>query len=197
VQQLRELTSSDDHLIGRIIADGFADDPVNLWTFGGTGAMKPAFTAMAQHLYLKRGFGHVSADGLAGTLWLPPGAAKSYGVGNLALAWHIVRHGGLTAVRHSLAIDGFMAARRAPLAPHFYLFAIAVNPALQGKGIGSQLMNAALERVDAAHMPAYLENSKYQNIAFYRKHGFELMQETVPAPGCPPMWLMWRPARGA
>lgn len=194
MQQLRDLTPADSHLIGGIIADGFADDPVNLWTFGGTGAMKPSFTAMARHLYLKRGFGHVSNDGKAGTLWLPPGADKSYGMGNIPLAWHILRHGGLTAVRHSLAIDSFMATRRAPLAPHFYLFAIAVNPALQGKGIGSRLMRTALKRVDAANMPAYLENSKPENIAFYTNHGFELLEEAVPARGCPPMWLMWRPA---
>ena len=182
-------------MIGTIIADGFADDPVNLWTFGGTGAMAPSFTAMAHHLYLRAGFGHVNALGNAGTLWLPPDVPKAYGIGNLPLAWHICRHGGPGALRRSLAIDGFMTGRRAALPPHFYLFAIAVNANERGRGMGSRLMRQGLALADARRLPTYLENSKQANISFYQNHGFKLMEEVTPTPGCPPLWLMWRPAR--
>lgn len=192
---LRALKPADDGVIGSIIAAGFADDPVNLWTFRGTGAMRPAFTAMAKYLYLKRGFGHVMADGTAGSLWLPPGAPKAYGIGNLTLGWHILKHGGARALNNSLVIDGFMARNRKPLPPHYYLFAIAALPTHQGKGLGGQVMRAALERIDAERMPAYLENSKRENLGFYRHHGFEVMEEATPAKDCPPLWLMWRPAR--
>ncbi|WP_417459604.1 GNAT family N-acetyltransferase [Kordiimonas sp.] len=191
---IRQLERGEHDLIGRIIATGFADDTVNLWVFAGEGAMKPTFTTMAEYLYLTRGFGHVTADGLAGTLWLPPGAKKGYGLGNLSLGASIIRHGGLQALKNSLMIDAFMAKKRKLHPPHFYLFAIAVDPSLQGKGIGGALMREALTRVDAAGMPAYLENSKEQNISFYQNHGFEILEEAVPANGCPPMWLMWRKA---
>ena len=193
---VRTLAADESRLIGRIIADGFHDDPVNLWAFNGTGAMQPVFTAMARHLYLKKGFGHCSSDGLAGTLWLPPGAKKTYGLGNLSMARDILFHGGFIGVKHSLAIDAFMARRRAGLAAHFYLFAIAVHPGLQGRGIGAKLMKQALEQVDRDNMPAYLENSKARNTPFYERYGFEVMEEIRPAPDCPPMWLMWRQPRG-
>lgn len=192
---IRPLEAGEHELIGRIVATGFADDAVNLWAFGGTGAMKPAFTTMAKYLYLKRGFGHVTADGLAGTLWLPPGAKKGYGLGNLSLGTSILRHGGVGALKNSLAIDAFMAQKRKAHPPHYYLFAISVDPNLQGKGIGGALMREALSQIDAAHMPAYLENSKERNIAFYQNCGFEVLEKAVPAKGCPPMWLMWRQAR--
>ncbi len=192
---LRALRQADAALIGSIIAQGFADDPVNLWTFRDSAAMRPAFTAMARHLYLRRGFGHVTADGTAGSLWLPPGMNKTYGVGNLSLAWHILKHGGVGALANSLRIDRFMSENRQPLPPHYYLFAIAAVPSHQGKGLGGEVMRAALEQVDAARMPAYLENSKRENIGFYQHHGFKLLREATPAPGCPPLWLMWRPAR--
>jgi GNAT superfamily N-acetyltransferase len=192
---IRALEQSDHTLIGRIIADAFADDPVNLWAFGGTDAMLPSYTAMARHLFLKRGFGHVTTDGNAGTLWLPPGVVKGYGaVGNTVLGWHILRRGGLTAVRHSTTIDAFLRSRF-PRTPHYYLFAIAVDPALQGTGMGSALMKETLARVDRDHMPAYLENSKPRNTPFYEKHGFHVVEEVIPGPGCPPMWLMWRDPR--
>lgn len=195
MDDVRSLKREDAPLIGRIIADGFADDAVNLWTFCGTAAMRPAFTAMARHLYLPRGFGHTTADGMAGSLWLPPHAVKSYGIGNLSLAAHILRHGGIRSLKRSLMIDHFMTGARRQRAPHYYLFAIAVNPALQGRGLGGRLMRTALEKIDADRMPAYLENSKEANIGFYRNHGFELLEKAHPAPGCPPLWLMWRPAR--
>ncbi|WP_262692223.1 GNAT family N-acetyltransferase [Kordiimonas aestuarii] len=194
---VRKLHNHESDLIGRIIADGFADDAVNLWAFNGGGAMQPAFTTMAKHLFLPKGFGHCTEDGLAGTLWLPPGTTKTYGTGNLSLVYSILRYGGLTGIRHSLAIDCFMTTNRKGRPPHYYLFAIAVTPRLQGKGIGGVLMREALREVDRSGLPAYLENSKRENIAFYQNHGFEVEREVTPAPGCPPMWLMWRPARGS
>lgn len=193
---VRLLDESEASLIGGIVASAFADDGVNLWTFNGSAAMKPVFTSMARHCFLRYGFGHVTEDGKAGTLWLPPGAPKGYGLwAKMALAWHIVRHGGLKALHHSLALDQALVTQF-PSTPHFYLFAIAVDPSLQGTGVGSRLMKEALQEVDKAGMPAYLENSKEQNIAFYVKHGFRVLEKITPAPGCPPMWMMWRDARG-
>jgi ribosomal protein S18 acetylase RimI-like enzyme len=191
----RRLGRQEHDLIGSIVAESFADDPVNQWAFNGTAAMRPAFTAMARHCYLKRGFGHVTTDGLAGTLWLSPGDCKDYGLmGNLALASAILTHSGTTALRRGMALDKALFGKH-PGTPHYYLFAIAVDPSLQGRGVGSQLMEEALATIDAAHMPAFLENSKPRNTPFYERHGFRVIEEIVPAPGCPPMWLMWRDAR--
>ncbi|NVJ70116.1 MAG: GNAT family N-acetyltransferase [Alphaproteobacteria bacterium] len=191
----RNLGADDSALIGQIIANAFADDPVNLWTFNGTAAMRPAFTAMAKYLFLRHGFGHVSDSGLAGTLWLPPGATKNYGAkGNLALASAILSHGGLKALRRGMVLDANLMAKH-PSCPHYYLFAIGVDPSLQGAGVGSTLMKMALQEVDSARMPAFLENSKPRNTPFYERHGFRVTEEIIPAHGCPPMWLMWRDAR--
>lgn len=192
---IRDLNSSEHSLIGKIIADGFADDPVNLWAFQSTEAMEPVFTTMAQHLYLKNGFGHVNTAGNAGALWLPPDVPKQFSfLADAKMGSVIFRNGGLEAVKNSLQIDRFLKKKK-PLAPHYYLFAISVHPSLQGKGVGSQLMKEALKQVDTAQMPAYLESSKPDNFPFYQKHGFEVMEEVTPGTGAPPMWLMWRESR--
>ena len=59
-----------------------------------------------------------------------------------------------------------------PREPHYYLFAIGTLPELRGRGIGSKLMRPMIERMDRERAPAYLENSKQQNLGFYGRHGF-------------------------
>jgi len=192
---LQRLGPADHALIGGIIASAFADDPVTLWAFRNVKALKPTFTGLARDLYLKKGFGHVAADGSAGALWLPPGTGKDLSLlSTLSLARHILRLGGPRAVARSLALDAFMT-KHHPDEPHYYLFAIGVVPGRQGKGLGGMVMRAALDAIDEARMPAYLENSKRENLGFYRSHGFELMEEVTPVKGSPPLWRMWRKAR--
>ena len=56
-------------------------------------------------------------------------------------------------------------------------------------------MDVPLRKCDDDILPAYLENSKRDNLAFYRGHGFEVVDEIRFATGAPPVWLMWRPPR--
>ena len=51
-----------------------------------------------------------------------------------------------------------------------------------------------LARCDADNLPAYLECSREENVAFYARHGFACSGE-VRLPGGPPLWLMWRVPR--
>lgn len=190
---LRHLTAKDHALIGGIIGRSFADDPVNQWVFRGDAGMVPFFTAMARKLYLKTGFGHVTADGAGGSLWLPPSVSKQVPLWNsLDIAALMLRHGGLQSLKNGLKIDALLLGHK-PKDPHYYLFTIGTLPEHQGRGIGSRIIEAALETVDEAGMPAYLESSKYSNVTFYQKYGFEVTEKVSPAPDAPPLWLMWRP----
>lgn len=51
---------------------------------------------------------------------------------------------------------------------------VAVKPSVQGHGVGGRLMKAMLERVGEA--PCFLECTNPQNISFYEKFGFELVE---------------------
>lgn len=59
---------------------------------------------------------------------------------------------------------------------HWYLWAIAVDPDQQGKGIGTVLMHPGLESADGQQLPCYLETHDEKNIHFYLKRGFELVR---------------------
>jgi len=43
--------------------------------------------------------------------------------------------------------------RAHPQEPHFYLYFLAVDPALQGMGLGSRILDATLKRIDEMGCP--------------------------------------------
>jgi len=79
-----------------------------------------------------------------------------------------------------------------PDEPHWHLGPVAVEPGLQGMGIGSRMMEEFALRMDRERAPAYLETDKLQNVVFYERFGFETIDERV-ALGVP-NWFMRRAA---
>ena len=71
------------------------------------------------------------------------------------------------------------------------MVAVLLEELRQRDGVGSALMAHVLTRVDAEHLPAYVENSKARNLDFYERHGFVQRREddieaTYLGP-CPPL----------
>ena len=181
--------------LGDIIAEAFAEDPVNLWIFGNAAAMPPVFSVLARHIYLPRGFCHLSGDAGA-TMWTPSSASLDLPlVPTLGLVSTLLGKASNGAVKRALGAGEAMK-REHPAAPHLYLFAIGTRKATRGKGLGKTLMSPVLEAADRKGLPCYLENSNPANTGFYRSRGFERMKLFETGPGAPPMEAMWREPRG-
>ena len=60
-----------------------------------------------------------------------------------------------------------------PRESHWHLPLIGVDPAHQGKGIGSALLSHILNVCDGQNVPAYLEATSPRNVPLYERHGFE------------------------
>ena len=195
---IRRAEAGDAAVIGAVIGAAFADDPINCWVFG-KGAMAPTFTALARHLYLRRGYVHLAqnaaGEAVGAALWLTDARLKEANLWRtLRVASVIARTAGLGAMQRGLAIDkAFTAAH--PAEQHGFLFAIGVVPQAQGKGVGGALLRAGLEPVDALGLPCYLESTKAQNVPVYRHFGFDELPAVTLPEGCPPIWPMWRAAR--
>lgn len=101
-----------------------------------------------------------------------------------------------------LRVGGWRAARRwaqvfralqelHPLEPHWYLGTLGVEPSAQGAGAGSALLRDWLRHADAGGHAVYLETDREQNLSFYARAGFTVVQRAqvmgVPA------WCMQRP----
>ncbi len=78
-----------------------------------------------------------------------------------------------------------------PREPHYYLEYIGVDPAYQGKGIGSVILQHLVDKADADGVGCYLENANSRNTIFYQRFGFEITEqrEVIGVP----TWFMWRP----
>ena len=131
----------------------------------------------------------LAGEGRAAALWLPPGVeADSDAIGAMVGA-HVApeKHGVLAEVGEQ--IRGFH-----PDEPHWYLAFVGVDPASQGRGLGSALIDHGLAQCDAQGVAAYLESSSPKNVPLYERHGFEVIGVIQPG-DFPPLTPMLRRAR--
>jgi ribosomal protein S18 acetylase RimI-like enzyme len=89
---------------------------------------------------------------------------------NLKLAFTVI---GLSRVSAVLKRDKLLKAHH-PKGEFAYLFFLAVDPGVQGKGAGSALMHEVIAECDRRNRPIYLETSVERNLPFYQKLGFEI-----------------------
>ncbi|MBC7810336.1 MAG: GNAT family N-acetyltransferase [Burkholderiales bacterium] len=80
--------------------------------------------------------------------------------------------------------------------PHWYLWALGVEPALHRQGIASALMHPVLSRADADNVSCYLETMNEQNLPFYERLGFTVGRRIELADGAQKLtiWGMRRQA---
>jgi ribosomal protein S18 acetylase RimI-like enzyme len=82
---------------------------------------------------------------------------------------------------------------RDPQEAHWHLGPIGVDAHLQGRGIGSQLMEEWCRLLDAHRAAGYLETDKRVNARFYKKFGFQTIAEAKVLGTT--NWFMLRAAR--
>jgi ribosomal protein S18 acetylase RimI-like enzyme len=80
-----------------------------------------------------------------------------------------------------------------PKQPHWHIGPIGVEPAFQGKGIGSMLMNYFCDLADTEHQAAYLETDNENNVRFYQRFNFSVTRSVI-VNGVRNSF-MWRPVK--
>ncbi len=83
-------------------------------------------------------------------------------------------------------------ARRDPADPHWHLGPVAVDPTLQGQGIGSAMLTKVCAQMGACSALAYLKTDKAQNVRFYEKFGYAVVAEALVL-GVPNWFMIRRP----
>lgn len=126
--------------------------------------------------------------------WLPPGALprsrrREFAIYRACGRALLTGRNRVTGIRLLDAVE-----RAHPSTPHWYLALLGVDPSRQRRGLGAALLAPVLERCDREREPAYLETQKPDNLAYYARHGFVVLDE-VTVGDSPPVWLMWRDPR--
>lgn len=190
------MTSDDVRKIAVALARAFDDDPVATYIFPDD-AKRPRglerfFRLQLGRTFLRRGEAY-TMDCHGGAFWLPPSSPRP-GLRELLEQLPMVTILGRRLLP-TLRLIGLMEANH-PKSMHYYLGTLGTDPAFQGRGIGSAMLQPVLERCDAEAIPAYLESSNAKNVPFYRHHGFEVTSEITVPDGGPRLWLMWRDPLG-
>jgi GNAT superfamily N-acetyltransferase len=172
-----------------ILAEAFHDDPVMNWSCCNPPSLIPFFE-FTLPVFIRHSLTYLDPEERGAASWLGPNDKLKWPV-TFSSVRHIFEIGGFTGL-YRMMRSGQTTERHHPKTPHYYLFAIGVTPDNKGKGLGTKLISHMLKRCDAEGMPAYLENSKEENLPFYEGHGFAVRKEVRFAPSAPPLWLMWR-----
>jgi GNAT superfamily N-acetyltransferase len=77
----------------------------------------------------------------------------------------------------------------------WYLQLLCCDPEHQRSGVGGALQKEVLSRCDAEGVGAYLETQNEDNLAYYRRFGWELVDTLRPVRDGPPIWTMRREPR--
>jgi GNAT superfamily N-acetyltransferase len=184
----------DAGALADVLALALFDDPVSLWAFPDAkrrGEILPAFLRVFVDASLRQGEAYTMDDLSAASLWFPPGWEMNE---RDAEAFEdAIRAASGEYAESGPTIFGLMEQVH-PRTPHFYLAFVGTRPDRQGKGIGSHLMKAVLDRCDEERAPAYLEASAERNRPLYERLGFKV-QSSIDLPDGPSLWGMWREPR--
>jgi GNAT superfamily N-acetyltransferase len=194
---VRPATSADMKKLAAVLARAFYDDPPLIWLLPNPatrlGRITRMFATVAGIESLGYGGVDIACGGekiLGGAIWLPPGhwqpgfREQIQAVPNharaLATAWG-------RAARYGHALEDAH-----PKEPHWYLKAIGIDPAWQGRGVASLLLRSRLDRCDQDGQPAYLEASKPDGVSLYEHFGFRRTGHVDMPEGAPVITAMWR-----
>ena len=181
------LNWADRHRAGSMLARSFYNDPMLSAYWPDEDRRKRYFpwymtSVVTYGLIYGRVFQTTNIAGVI--IWLPPGQTEF-------TLWRYIRAGffalpyraGQKQSQITGINDEFMAKTHKELmpGPHWYCWALGVDPAEQGKGISSTLMRHGCGLAAAEGLPCYLETHNQRNVPIYEHMGFKVLRQSRPA----------------
>lgn len=190
----------DAQELADVIAVAFHDLPPSTWLIPDTVARREVFPDYFR-IYVDQAFEsgavYTTRERTAVALWMPNGTGHDESPTGYDARLASATGGWVDRFR---AFDAQLEKHHPSGERHDHLAILAVRPALQGKGVGSALLEAHHRTLASAAEPvaAYLEAANLDARRLYARHGYEDLPQIIPFPDGTPatamMYPMWRPA---
>jgi ribosomal protein S18 acetylase RimI-like enzyme len=167
------------------LAKAFYDDPICSFAFPSDATrlrrLEILFATQTRALWSQREI-HIADDFSSVAVWARPGEWKISTLGLLrgVVPASLRTRPKLAALRGYLGTD-----RLHPDEPHWYLEFLGTVPAQQGTGLGAHVLAPVLRQCDEEGVPVWTWSSNENNLAFYKRQGFEVLDRRAFVPGGP------------
>ena len=168
IPNILKAPSKDLERVKGVLKLGFASDALIRWVYPDASSYLKCFDTWMEEfskIAFENNIVYSEENFYGSSLWHPPGVEFDDSV--LLSTFEFV-----PSDRIEVVTRFFEEFKKYHPKDTWYLAFIAVDPAQQRKGIGSFLLKAALQMIDANGDRAYLEASNEQNKALYERHGF-------------------------
>ncbi len=186
------VTAPDVERATALLTLAFSSDPPNRWAWPDPQQYLTSFPRFVRALggrAFEQGTAYCLGGYVGAALWLPPGVQPDEET-VVALFQRTIAE---ETQEDMFAVFEQMG-RYHPNEPHWYLPLIGVDPAHQGRGYGSVLLQHVLAVCDRDGTPAYLESTSPESTRLYARHGFEVLG-AIQVGACPPIFPMLRRPR--
>jgi len=191
--KVRPATVAELPAITEAMARAFYDDPIFSWFLPDDSkrqkALRLMFATLGRKVYFPKGELYTVDGNQAAAMWAPPDKWKLSIGQQIGLLPAMLRAMGMRTPTMLRALT--LMEKKHPKELHYYLAVLGTDPSMQGKGLGSALLEQTLQRCDEEGLGAYLESSSMGSRALYYRHGFKEVEELT-FQDSPPFWLMWR-----
>jgi ribosomal protein S18 acetylase RimI-like enzyme len=179
--EIVRLTDSQIPAAAATLAHAFNDDPLMVYTIPDPAdrtRLLPDVYARMIRFGVLTGEVYVTAGAVEGVaLWLPPNVKwtrENIEASGMHETPSIIGNDAYQRYREVVGRE-WQARERDMTDPCWYLFLLGVEPSRQRQGLGGTLMRPILERADTKKLACYLETENERNVAFYRRHGFDVI----------------------
>ncbi len=194
IEALHRAERSDVADLARGLSRAFYDDPVcsSAWPDDGKrlGRCERAFAAQLRIAWTRREV-YAAENFSCVAVWAPPGEWRT----PTRAVPRVVASAVRTRVRMAALLAYLRTEALHPDEPHWYLELLGTVPEKQGKGLGGRVLAPVLERADAEGIPVWAWSSNRQNLAFYHRLGFDVVDELAFAAGGPLIYPIRREPR--
>lgn len=193
MQTARPVEHIERPLAATVLARAFYDDPVLRFTFpdDATRAARSerSFGAQLRVLQDRREV-HADVSFSSVAVWARPNEWEVPARDAMRLLPGFLRN--RVGLRTMLAFQRLEALH--PAEPHWYLEYLGTEPERQGQGLGGHVLASLLARADADGLPVWAWSSNRENLGFYHRHGFVVLDEVLLAKNGPTVYPIRREA---